>query len=60
MELFRLLESKYVVDFTGGLGLGAVWLCRLFRVTDAGSLGGGMSLCFESCFASCFASCFGG
>ncbi len=53
MELLRLLDSRYI-GFTVGLGLDVVaWLLTFCMLIDAGSLGGGMSLCFGSCFGGC-------
>lgn len=45
-ELFLRFESRYVVDFTEGLGLGTVKLLRLFIVADTGNRGGGILSCF--------------
>lgn len=49
-ELFLLLELRYVVvdDLTEGLGLGMslLFVLRLFIVTEAGNLGGGILSCF--------------
>lgn len=46
IELFRRLESRKVVDFTLGLGLGTLWLFEELMVADAGRRGGGMLSCF--------------
>ena len=49
IELFRRLESRYVVDLTLGLGLGTLWLLEVLIVADAGRRGGGMLSCFGGC-----------
>ncbi len=45
-ELFRRLESRYVVDLVEGLGLGTVYPLSEFNVAEAGNRGGGILSCF--------------
>lgn len=45
-ELLRRFESRNVVDFNEGLGLGTAWELIFPVVAEAGSLGGGMLSCF--------------